>query len=65
VPEFVAFAKEKGVEPNAEQLAKSKPLLVRLVNAYIVRNILNDEGFFPLFERDDDITQKAVEVILN
>lgn len=61
VPEFVAFAKEKGVEPNPEQLAKSKPLLVRLVNAYIVRNILNDEGFFPLFERDDDITQRAVE----
>jgi carboxyl-terminal processing protease len=61
----VAFAKEKGVEPNPEQLAKSKPMLVRLVNAYIVRNILNDEGFFPLFERDDDITKKAVEVILN
>ena len=61
VPEFVAFAKEKGVEPNPEQLAKSKPLLVRLVNAYIVRNILNDEGFFPLFERDDDIVKEAVE----
>ena len=61
MPEFVAFAKEKGVEPNAEQLAKSKPLLVRLINAYIVRNILNDEGFFPLFERDDDVTIKAVE----
>ena len=61
LPEFVAFAKEKGVEPNLEQLAKSKPLLVRLVNAYIVRNILNDEGFFPLFERDDDVTKKAVE----
>ena len=59
--EFVAFAQKKGVEPNPEQLAKSKPLLVRLVNAYIVRNILNDEGFFPLFERDDDITIKAVE----
>ena len=61
LPEFVAFAQEKGVEPNPEQLAKSKPLLIRLVNAYIVRNILNDEGFFPLFERDDDITKKAVE----
>ena len=59
--EFVAFAQKKGVEPNPEQLAKSKPLLVRLVNAYIVRNILNDEGFFPLFERDDDVTIKAVE----
>jgi carboxyl-terminal processing protease len=61
VPEFVAFAKEKGVEPSYEQLAKSKPLLVRLANAYIVRNILNDEGFFPLFERDDEITKIAVE----
>ena len=59
--EFVAFAQKKGVEPNPEQLEKSKPLLVRLVNAYIVRNILNDEGFFPLFERDDDVTIKAVE----
>jgi hypothetical protein len=28
-----------------------------------VRNILNDEGFYPLFERDDDITKKAVEVL--
>ena len=63
LPEFVAFAKEKGVEPNPEQLAKSKPLLVRLVNAYIVRNILNDEGFFPLFERDDDVTKEAVKVL--
>ena len=63
VPEFVAFAKEKGVEPNEKQLAISRPLLVRIVNAYIVRNILNDEGFFPLFERDDDIVKKAVEVI--
>ena len=63
VPDFVTFAKEKGVEPNEKQLAISRPLLVRIVNAYIVRNILNDEGFFPLFERDDDIVKKAVEVI--
>ncbi len=63
VPEFVAFAKEKGVEPNEKQLATSRPLLVRIVNAYIVRNILNDEGFYPLFERDDDITKKAIEVL--
>ena len=61
--EFVAFAKEKGIEPDQAQIAKSKPLVVRLLNAYIVRNILGDEGFFPLFERDDEITKKAVEVL--
>ena len=61
--EFVAFAAEKDVAPNEEQIQKSKPLITRLLNAYIVRNILGDEGFFPLFERDDEITKKAVEQI--
>ncbi len=61
--EFVAFAKEKGVEPNAAQIAQSSPLATRLINAYIVRNILGDEGFFPLFERDDEITKAAVEYL--
>jgi carboxyl-terminal processing protease len=63
--EFVAFAKEKGVEPDEAQIQKSRPLMTRLLNAYIVRNILGDEGFFPLFERDDEITKKAVEVLSN
>ena len=64
VPEFVKFCEDKGVEPNDEQLAKSRPLLVRIVNAYIVRDIMGDEGFFPLFERDDDITKRAIDVII-
>lgn len=63
--EFVAFAEEKGIEPNAEQIAKSRPLMERIINAYIVRNMLGDEGFFPLFERDDEITKKAVEWLNN
>ena len=61
----MAFAAEKDVAPNEEQIAKSKPLITRLLNAYIVRNILGDEGFFPLYERDDEITKKAVEVLAN
>ena len=59
--DFAAFAKEKDIAPNEAQIQKSKPLLTRLLNAYIVRNILGDEGFFPLFERDDEITKVAVE----
>lgn len=61
--EFVAFAAEKDVAPNEEQIAKSKPLITRLLNAYIVRDVLGDEGFFPLFERDDEITKKAIELL--
>jgi carboxyl-terminal processing protease len=61
--EFVAFAEEKGIERNDAEITKSKPLMIRLLNAYIVRNILGNEGFFPLFERDDEITKKAIEVL--
>ena len=64
LPEFVSFAQDKGVEPNQQEIQKSKPLLTRVVNAYIVRNILGDEGFFPLLERDDEITKRAVEELL-
>lgn len=60
LPEFVKFCSDKGVKPAPEQLKKSEVLVRRLVNAYIVRNILGDEGFFPLFERDDDITKQAI-----
>ncbi len=60
---FVDFAKDKGVEPNEAEIKKSAPLMNRLLNAYIVRNILGDEGFFPIFERDDEITKKAIEVL--
>ena len=59
--EFVSFAKDKGVEPDEAQIQKSRPLMTRLLNAYIVRDVLGDEGFFPLFERDDEITKAAVE----
>ena len=61
IPEFVQFAEGKGVEPNTAEIQKSRPLMTRLLHAYIVRNILGDEGFFPLFERDDEITKVAVE----
>lgn len=65
LPEFVEFAKSKGIEPDQAQIAKSKPLITRLINAYIVRNVLGDDGFFPLFERDDEITKTAVEYLTN
>ena len=63
VDEFVSFCEKKGVEPNYTDLEKSRKMLVRIVNAYIVRDIMGDEGFFPLFERDDDITNRAIEVL--
>ena len=61
--DFVRFAEDKGVERNEAEIQKSRALMIRLLNAYIVRDMLGDEGFFPLFERDDEITKKAIEIL--
>ena len=61
LPDFLQFTESKGIETNQTQLNTSRSLLIRIVNAYIVRDLLGDEGFFPLFERDDDITKRAVQ----
>lgn len=61
MPELVQFCQDKGIAPNDHDLAISRLLLQRLVNAYIVRNLLGDEGFYPLFERDDEISRAALE----
>ena len=58
--DFVSFCEKKDVAPNWDQINKSRPLLTRLIHCYIVRDVLGDEGFFPLFERDDEITKRAV-----
>jgi hypothetical protein len=49
------------VERKEAEIQKSRPLMTRLLHAYIVRDVLGDDGFFPLFERDDEITKRAIE----
>jgi len=61
--EFVAFAKTKGIAPNAKQIAISKRFLQTQLKAYITRNIQGDEGFYPLFYQDDKTVKKALEVV--
>lgn len=73
VSEFIKYADSKGVNaqdttltkysklPVPQQIEKSRPLLQRLLCAYIVRNILGDEGFYAIFERDDEIAIRAIE----
>lgn len=62
--EFMTFAKSKEIEiKDTSEVARSKEAVMRLINAYIVRNILDDDNFFALIERDDEITKRAVEFL--
>ncbi len=73
--EFVRFADKKGVNAQdttlylfsklsfEEQVRKSTPLLNRLICAYIIRDVLDENAFYAIFERDDEIILKALEEI--
>lgn len=71
--EFLRFADKKGVNAQdstlylfsslsfGEQVRKSTPLLNRLICAYIIRDVMDDNAFYAIFERDDEIILKALE----
>ena len=63
VNRFVAYADERGVEPNRQQIDKSAPLLLQHLVAYIIRDALGNEAFFQIWLRDDTMVQRAIEAL--
>lgn len=71
--EFLRFASAKGVNSNdttlqmfskltyEEQVRRSTPLLNRLICAYIIRDVMDDNAFYAIFERDDEVVIRALE----
>lgn len=60
--EFTTFAAAKGVAPNAREIGISKELISNQIKAYIIRNILGDNGFYPILFKNDEAVKKALEV---
>ena len=58
---FVEFANEKGVKPNYKQIRTSEKIILNHLKSYIIRNILDDEGFFPMYFDTDNVMQTAVK----
>jgi carboxyl-terminal processing protease len=63
--QLIAFVKKEGVELKSNELRISKQRIENFVLAYINRNILDDEGFYPTILKDDITAKKALEVLVN
>ena len=59
-PQIIAFGVQQGVKDSPQKI-KSHDLITQQVNAYIIRNILHDDGFFPLLNKYDKTVKKAIE----
>lgn len=62
--DFVRYAKEKGIEPNRREIAKSRVLIESMLRAYIARNTeLQDNGYFSQIWPADPTLLKAFEIV--
>jgi len=60
--EFVNYAREKGVARDPEGLIKSKEMINTQLKAYISRNIIGEEGFYPIIRKIDNTLLKTIEI---
>ncbi|MFA9389379.1 MAG: S41 family peptidase [Prolixibacteraceae bacterium] len=60
---FLKHAQEKGIKYSQRDLKASKAILKAQLHAYVCRNILGDQGFYPVIFKIDDTVLKAVDLM--
>jgi carboxyl-terminal processing protease len=60
--QFVSFAESKGIPADKEGLKASGMIIETQLKAYIARNILGEEGYYPVIQQIDKTLLKAVEI---
>lgn len=59
--QFVVFAAQKGIKASNSDLKTSSKIIDNQVKAYIARNILGEEGFYPIIKNIDKVLLEAIE----
>jgi len=59
---FVKYAEEKGVPRDSNGLKESQIYINTQLKAYIARNIIGEEGFYPIIKKIDKTLLKAIEI---
>lgn len=60
---LTTLGEENGVALKEEQLKRSMPLLTTYLKAFIARNIWKNDGFYPIFNEQNEIFQKALTLM--
>jgi carboxyl-terminal processing protease len=61
--DFLDYAVKKGLKHEGSNLAENDLRVKTLIKAYIGRNILDNEGFYPILNTIDPGFKKALEII--
>ena len=61
--EFANFAAQNGVAPRWYYINRSRRLLVAHIKAFIARDIIGNQGFYPIFNSTDNTIQEALKAM--
>jgi carboxyl-terminal processing protease len=60
LPKLVSFANENGLKPESEGIITSGEIIITQLHAYIARNIIDNEGFYPIWQGLDTTLKEAI-----
>ena len=63
ISQFINYAKEKGVQPDYADIRTSRQVMEKSIKAYVARNIIENEGFYPIIAEVDNVLQMAIDTI--
>ena len=61
--EYVAYAAKNGIHPGQGEIAPSMSHIMALLEAYIARNLYDNEGFYPIYLRTDKGFERALKEV--
>jgi carboxyl-terminal processing protease len=63
MPQFIQYAREKGAQPDYEDIRTSELILQKTIKAYVARNIIDNAGFYPIIADIDETLKVAIDTI--
>jgi carboxyl-terminal processing protease len=63
LPQFTRYAREKGVQPDYDDIRISEQVLLKTIKAYVARNIIDNAGFYPIIAEIDQTLKVAIDTI--
>lgn len=62
---FLSYAENKGVKRVQDDITQSEEIIRVQIKAYIARNLIDNEGYFPIISKIDNTLQEAVTIMKN
>ncbi|RLE06036.1 MAG: peptidase S41 [Bacteroidetes bacterium] len=63
LPQFIKYASGKGVPADYKDIRTSEEVLKKTIKAYVARNIIDNDGFYPIISDIDQTLKVAIDTI--